>query len=64
MRGDLWKLTERQSGISTDYYEQYFQNCEIACAYKVGRVKRYDKTRNLKEMAISYVPQAFAYVRE
>ena len=63
-KAKLWKLTERQSGISTDYYEQYFQNCEIACAYKVGRVKRYDKTRNLKEMAISYVPQAFAYVRE
>lgn len=58
----LWKLTEKQAGITADYYEKYFLNCEMACAYKIGKVKRYDQIVKLSDVGISYVPQSFAYV--
>ncbi len=58
----MWALTKEKSGITSSYYDQYFQNSEKACAYMLGEVRRYDKLVPLKDVGICYVPQSYVYV--
>lgn len=59
---DLWKETEDYSGISKEYYDQYFTGKQEGFAIQVKRVKRYKKARNLQEEYGMVPPQSFAYL--
>ena len=58
----LWEETNKQSGITREYFEDYFRNKEIAYAYRLGRIKVYDKPKDLNEFGLKFAPQSFAYV--
>lgn len=58
----LWQISEKQSGITREYYYNYYKNSKYACAYKIGNVKRYDKFITLKDVGINYTPQSYIYV--
>ena len=58
----LWKKTSKQSGISKDYFDTYFKNRKVAYAYRLGKIKVYDKPRELNEFGLRFAPQSFAYV--
>lgn len=59
---DLWQETKEYSGISKEYYDQYFTGKEEGFAIKVKRAIRYKKAKNLKEEYGMVPPQSFAYL--
>ena len=59
---ELWNETKQNSGISKEFFDEYFKNREVAYAYKLGKVKKYDTPKELNEFGLSFAPQSFAYV--
>lgn len=59
---DLWKLTEKESGISKSFFDSYFKNRKIAYAYKLGKIKIYKTPQSLSHFGLLRAPQSFAYV--
>lgn len=59
---ELWELSKAEAGITEMYYEEYFQSNKKACAYKLGNVKKYQESIDLKEIGVYYIPQSFSYV--
>ena len=58
----LWDETSEQSGISKKYFDSYFKNRKIAYAYQLGKIKVYDKPKELNEFGLRFAPQSFVYV--
>lgn len=58
----LWEMTKNESGISRDFYNKYYKNRDVAIAYKLGKIRIYDKPKNLDDIGINYVPQSFVYL--
>lgn len=58
----LWEMTKNESGITKDFYNKYYKNKNTAIAYKLGKIKIYDKPKNLYDIGINYVPQSFVYL--
>jgi predicted transcriptional regulator len=58
----LWELTKEESGTTKEFYDKYFKNCDKAIAYKLGKVTKYNKTKELKEFGINKAPQSFIYL--
>ena len=58
----IWKLTKEYSGISKSLYDKYYENCDIAIAYQLGKIKKYDKPKNLSELGVLHSPQSFIYI--
>lgn len=59
---ELWAQTKDASGISKQFFDEYFQNREIAYAYKLGKIKVYDEPKTLLEYGIKAAPQSFIYL--
>ena len=59
---ELWKLTKRESGISKEFFDEYFGEKKIAYAYELGKVKVYDEPKTLSEYGIKAAPQSFVYI--
>lgn len=59
---ELWTQTKDASGISKDFYDEYFKGRKIAYAYKLGEVKVYDEPKTLLDYGIKSAPQSFVYV--
>lgn len=60
---DLWDKTKSNAGICFDKYQEYFENCDIANAYELGKVKRYNPVRDLSDYSIKKAPQSFMYIK-
>ncbi len=59
---NVWNNTKNYAGISKTKYDKYFKNKDIAIAYELGEVFRYDTPKDLKEFGINFIPQSFAYI--
>ena len=59
----LWEQTKDYSGISKEFFDEYFKNRSAAYAYKLGKVKVYDEPKSLIEFGLRTAPQSFAYAR-
>lgn len=60
---DLWKITSKFSGISREFFDEYFSGRDRAHAIKVGKARRYEKPLDLKSVLHSGVaPQSFCYL--
>lgn len=59
----LWEQTKDYSGISKEFFDEYFKNRSVAYAYKLGKVKVYDEPKLLIEFGLRTAPQSFAYAR-
>lgn len=57
----LWKESEEYSGISTEFFFDYFRGKDIAYAYKLGEVKVYAEPKSLSDFGLKGAPQSFAY---
>ena len=57
----LWQLTQEHSGISEEFYYQYFANKEQGFAIEVIKPKLYKKPKCLREDFNLLPPQSFAY---
>lgn len=59
---ELWELTKKQAGISKKRYQEYFQGCKVANAYKLGDINQYTIPKNLTDFGIKKPPQSFIYI--
>ncbi len=55
-------MTQQYSGISKEFYDQYFENRDHAFAIQVGNVKKYAHPKLLSDFNIDFAPQSFAYL--
>ena len=60
---DLWDKTKNSSGISKNFFDNYFKGRNIAYAYKLGEIKVFEKPRSLGEYGIKHAPQSFLYIQ-
>ena len=59
---ELWKLTEEESGINKKFFDEYFKGKRIANAYRIGKVKVFEKPKLLEDYGVRCVPQSFIYI--
>lgn len=59
----LWKTTNKHSGISQEYYFDYFKGAEKGYAIAVKKAELYDEPICIKETYGMNPPQSFAYVQ-
>lgn len=57
----LWDLTQEFSGISEEFYYEYFANKEQGFAIKIKNTKKYNNPKCLKTDFNLSPPQSFAY---
>lgn len=58
----VWEETKEYSGISKDYFDDYYSGKEFAVAYELGEVFRYKEPKDLMEFGIKYPPQSMVYI--
>jgi predicted transcriptional regulator len=59
----LWELTKEHSGITKDYFYEYFSQREKGFAIQVKNMKKYKVPKCLKTDFNLHPPQSFAYVK-
>ena len=59
---DLWKETEKESGISEYFYNKYYEKKRKAVAYHLGEIVKYSEPKSLSEYGIKMAPQSFVYL--
>ena len=57
----LWELTQNHSGITEDYFYEYFANRIDGFAIEIKNTKKYRQPRCLKADYNLFPPQSFAY---
>ena len=60
---DLWNQTHEYSGITKEYFDKYFRGRNVAYGYKLGKIKVYEKAKDLLDFGIKYAPQSFVYLK-
>ncbi|MCL1972387.1 MAG: ASCH domain-containing protein [Endomicrobia bacterium] len=58
----VWKVTKQFSGISRQFYNEYFANVNKAFAIEIGTTKKYSSPKTLLYYGLNFVPQSFAYI--
>lgn len=59
---ELWNQTKEYSGITKNFFDEYFKGKTVAYAYKLGKVKVYERPKSLLDFGLKMAPQSFAYV--
>jgi predicted transcriptional regulator len=60
-KNKLWELTSSESGISKDFFFQYFADKEHGYAIKIKNTRRYSESKCLRSDYNLYPPQSFVY---
>ena len=60
----LCETTKKEAGITREKFHEYFQGCDVAYAFKIGKTILYETPKTLKEYGISSAPQSFYYLDE
>ena len=58
----IWEKTKKYSGISKEYYFQYYRRRYAAVAYQLKNVIKYDNPKELSDFGIKRAPQSFCYL--
>ncbi|MFT4252309.1 MAG: ASCH domain-containing protein [Caulobacter sp.] len=62
---DIWDLTENKSGITKDFFSEYFEGRKCAFALKIGTLRPYREPIDPAEMFENFTaPQSFRYIDE
>ncbi|WP_375191047.1 hypothetical protein [Chryseobacterium sp.] len=59
---DLWERTKAHSGITKEYFYEYFGEREIGHAIKIKKVKKYIHPLSLKDDLKVSPPQSYMYL--
>lgn len=59
---EIWRLTKKYSGISEDFFYEYFADREIAHAIKIKNTKKYKKPLHLQDNFNVVPPQSYLYL--
>lgn len=60
----LWDLTGDESGITKEFFDEYFSDKETGFAIQVTNKLKYEKPRCIKDDYNLHPPQSFAYLNE
>ena len=58
---EVWTKTSSFSGISREFFDQYFNKRSTAFAYELGEVQVFDEPLDLISFVITSAPQSFVY---
>lgn len=58
----LWEMTQKHSGISKEFFDEYFLNRDRAFAIKVKDIIRYKEPKELIDFDLSFAPQSYVYL--
>lgn len=58
----IWKMTNKQSGITEKFFYEYFADREIAHAIKIKNTKKYLKPLSIKDDFNVVPPQSYVYL--
>ncbi len=58
----IWEMTKKYSGISEDFFYEYFADRTVAHAIKIKNTKRYLVPLNLREDFNVLPPQSYVYL--
>ncbi len=59
---DIWNVTGKESGISQEFFMDYFNNILTAYAYCLNNPLFYSEPVTLKNIGIKNAPQSFIYI--
>lgn len=59
---DIWETTQKESGITRDFFFDYFKDKDVAHAIEIGEVIRYHSPKFLLDYNIKHAPQSFRYL--
>ena len=60
---NMWKMTHEGSGITKEYFDAYFSDCETAHAISIGEVVKFDTPIDPKKVIKNFTaPQNYRYV--
>ena len=58
----LWKETKEKNLINWKEFKSYFSSLQFGNAYKIKKVKKYERAHPLKKYDIKSHPQNFMYI--
>ncbi|EOS68740.1 hypothetical protein C818_02614 [Lachnospiraceae bacterium MD308] len=58
----VWDMTKDHSGITYQFFQEYYRGKEKAVAYHLKNLIVYDKPKTLADIGVSCAPQSFRYV--
>jgi predicted transcriptional regulator len=58
----IWKMTKKYSGITEDFFYEYFADREIAHAIKIKNTKKYRKPLSIRDDFNVVPPQSYVYL--
>ncbi len=58
----VWEATSEFSGISEEFFREYFIDKQQAVAYKLGNVTAFKEPITLDSLGVKFPPQSFMYV--
>lgn len=63
---NIWKETKKYSGITHQFFNEYFHGREIGFAIQIKEFIAYDRPLELNEYSekIKFAPQSFCYIAE
>lgn len=59
----VWKKTRKFAGMTKKEYTKYFEGKDVAYAYKLGKIKKYRKLKELDYYGLKKAPQNYAFVK-
>lgn len=58
----IWKMTKKHSGITEDFFYEYFADRQIAHAIKIKKTRKYKKPLCIREDFNVLPPQSYLYL--
>ena len=58
----IWKKTCHSGGINKMAYDDYFKRKDMAIAYVLGKVEKYENELKLSNFHIYVPPQSYVYI--
>lgn len=59
----IWDLTKKDSGISEDFFYEYFADREVAHAIKIKSTTIYPKPLSIRDDFNAFPPQSYLYLK-
>jgi predicted transcriptional regulator len=58
----IWKMTKKYSGITEEFFYQYFSDRDVAHAIKIKNTRRYKRPLDIRESFKVIPPQSYVYL--
>lgn len=60
----IWDVTKDASGITKEFFDQYYNGRDVAIAYELINVRQFVEPMDLVDYGVSAAPQSFVYLND